>query len=350
MKQLDRLKYIYASLSLSPQTIESLHLVLKNLGGSVSNRQLYRDIKDVGIYFLKEDEHLEQRSLEFNRKVWLINKHTDATAITNFDIDTYMLGKATIPIGIAKGREESLVKIQSILSNHLNNSKIEHNANWDGNLLLSTNFYEVPYGKEFQLILNEFIWASANRRSLEIISYQGDSVSLYKSLRFPFKFNPLKIIYHRGCFFVAGVIPATKQCLVLDLNQVMGYKLTNDKFPVKQSQSLIESNLKNRFGISNNIDEKVYTVVLEFNAFTGKYVQNFFWHHSQQFEELPGGNWKLTLKCGLNRELLGWIYQWMADVKIISPAALIAIYSQQLKLIKKAQHSDSFYSNITQPK
>ena len=96
--------------------------------------------------------------------------------------------------------------------------------------------------------------------------------------------------------------------------------------------------------------KNVYTIVLEFNACTGTYIKNFFWHHSQQFEELPGGNWKLTLKCGLNRELLGWIYQWMADVKILSPMALIDVYSQQLKLIKKAQHSRLSYSNITQPK
>ena len=114
------------------------------------------------------------------------------------------LGKATLPLGIAKGRKESIVKIQSLLSNHFNNSKIEHNASWDGNILVSTNFYEIPYGEEFQGKLNEFIWASSNRRNIELIAYEGDSVSLYKSLKFPFKFKPIKIIYHRGCFFVAG--------------------------------------------------------------------------------------------------------------------------------------------------
>jgi predicted DNA-binding transcriptional regulator YafY len=349
MKQLDRLKHIYAALNHSPQTIGSLQDNFKNLGISVSSRQLYRDINDVSIYFLKADERLEQRNLEYNRKVWLINKHTDATPIDNYDIDTYLLGKATIPIGIARGRAASLSKIQSLLASHLSNSKIEH-ANWDSNSLLSTNFYEIPYDKDFQLKLNQFIWASSNRRVIEIISYEGDSVSLYKSLEFPFSFNPIKIIYHRGCFFVAGTIVLTKQCLVLDIYQIFNHKLTNDKFPIKPNLSIVEKNLKNRFGLNNNVDDKVYTIILEFNPTTAKYIQNFFWHHSQIFEEFPGGNWQLTLTCGINRELLGWIYQWMADVKILAPDNLKDLYAQQLKLIKKAQHSDIFYSNITQPK
>ncbi|MEJ5963040.1 helix-turn-helix transcriptional regulator [Pedobacter immunditicola] len=340
MKQLDRLKYIYLELNVAPQTIESLQGSLKSLAISVSKRQLYRDLNDVGIYFLKDSERLEQRNLEHNRKVWLINKYTDATPIDNFDIDTYLLGKATLPIGISKGRLASIQKIQSLLASHLSNSKIEHNANWDGNTLMGTNFHEITYGEDFQVKLNEFIWASSNRRSMEIISYGGDSISLNQLLQFPFKFNPVKIIYHRGCFFVAGTIAATRQCIVFDIYQILSHRLTNDKFPVKEHLAIVEDNLENRFGLTNNSDEKNYMVVLEFNAVRGNYIRHFFWHHSQKFEELPGGDWKLTLRCGINRELLGWIYQWMADVKILEPRLLKDIYAQQLKLIRKAQQHD----------
>ena len=350
MKQLDRLKHIYLELNVSPQTIESLQSSLKSLSVLVSKRQLYRDLNDVGIYFLKEGERLEQRNLEHNRKIWLINKYTDAIPIDNFDIDTYLLGKATLPIGISKGRFASIQKIQSLLASHLTNSRIEHNANWDGNTLVATNFNETTYGEDFQVKLNEFIWASSNRRSMEIISYEGDSVSLYQSMQFPFQFNPVKIIYHRGCFFVAGTMASSKHCIVLDISQITSHKLSNDKFPAKKHLSIVEQNLKNRFGLTPNADDKSYVIVLEFNAFTGKYIQNFFWHHSQQFVELPGGNWQLTLNCGINRELLGWIYQWMAAVNILQPPLLKDIYARQLKLIRKAPHNELFYSNITLPK
>ena len=350
MKQLERLKYIYSALSVSPQTIESLQNSLKNNAVTVSNRQLYRDLNDVGHFLLRDGERLEQRSLEFNRKVWLLNKDTDAISLTNYDIDTYLMGRATMPIGLINGRGDSIKKIQALLANHFSNSKIEYNANWDGTSIVSTHFYEITAGKHLQNCLSEMIWAASHRRSVEIISYDGDAVSLYKSLQFPFKFNPIKLIYHRGSFFVAGTIAATKQCLVLDTIQIKDYQLSNETFPVKQVLLSLEKNLRNRFGVSQNVDDDTYQMILEFNATTGKYVQTFFWHNSQKFEELSNGNCRLTFTCGINRELLGWIYQWMGDVKIIEPAILKYYYEEHLKLIQHTQYSDVFYSNITQPK
>jgi hypothetical protein len=349
MKQLDRLKYIYKALSVTPQTVESLQNSLEGLDVSVSTRQLYRDLNDVSLYFLKDDEQLAQKSMEFNRKVWFINKQTDAAALSNYDIDTYLIAKAATPIGLHLGRGESLQKIRTLLSNHLSNSKIEYNANWDGNTFSSTHFYEIPYGPQFKATLNEIIWATSNRRSIEILSYDGDSVSLFKSLKFPFKFNPVKFIYHRGGFFVAGLIASTNQCLVLDTFQIRTYKLSNDTFPVKKNLGIVDKNLGNRFGITQNMDEQTYQIILEFNAVTGTYVQTFFWHHTQKFEELESGNLQLTLNCGINRELLGWIYQWMGDVKIVAPPKLNDLYAEQLLLIQKARHSDLTYSNNTQP-
>ena len=34
----------------------------------------------------------------------------------------------------------------------------------------------------------------------------------------------------------------------------------------------------------------------------------------------------MTMRCGINRELGGWIFQWMNNVKIIEPPELIALY------------------------
>lgn len=350
VKQLDRLKHIYNALNGTPQTIESLQQNLISIGITISSRQLYRDLDDVGLYLLRDGERLEQRTLEFNRKLWLINKNTDAEAINNYDIDTYLIGKAVVPIGLLKGRRESLQRIQNLLANHLNNSKIENNANWDSNSLTSTHFNEVPYNKDFQVKLDEILWATSNRRSMEVLSYRGDSVSLYKSITFPFVFNPLKFIYHRGSFFVAGIIASTKQCLVLDAFQISEYKLSNNNFPVKKQLLDLERNLSNRFGLSHNMDEKVYRIILQFAFITGQYIQTVHWHHSQKFEKSQNGNWKVSLTCGINRELLGWIFHWMGNVKIIEPSILKDYYEEQLKLIHKAHDGENInYSNITQP-
>ncbi|WP_432714677.1 helix-turn-helix transcriptional regulator [Pedobacter sp.] len=349
MKQLDRLKHIYNALSVTPQTIESLQHSFKKLAVEISNRQLYRDIADVGAYFLKDGEILEEKSTEYNRKIWLLNRQTNAAAISNTDIDTFLIVRAIIPLAVAVGREESILKIESLMSSHLSNSKIENNANWHVNSIENTHFYEAYYGEAYQTCLNEMIWSASNRRSMEITAYDGDSVSLYKSIKFPLLFNPLKIIYHRGSFYVAGLIDSTKQCLVLDTHQIISYKLSNDTFPVKQNLLLLENNLKNRFGISQNIDDQVYMIVLEFSSTTGKYIHNLHWHHTQQFQELPDGNWQLTLTCGINRELMGWIYQWIDNVKIHQPEILKDYYLQHFNRIDDNQQGVLTYSNLTQP-
>lgn len=350
MKQLERLKQIYLLLSYEPQTIESIQSALKAQGAKISNRQLYRDLEDVGTYFLKADERLDQKYQEFNRKVYLINKNTSAETIDDYDIDTYLISRLIIPAGIRLGRKSSLSKFKTLFSVHLNNSKVEYNSNWDGISMLNTHFNEIAFNEQFQVILNEMLWSVANHRSIEVTSYSGDSVSLYRSLTIPFIFQPLKILYHRGSFYVAGLIASSRRCLVLDLAQVTGYKLSNQSFPFKKELGLIEKNLNGRFGITQNINDEVYDVILEFSTITGEYVMSHIWHHSQRQEMAVNGNLRVFFTCGINRELLGWIYMWMGNVKIIQPEILKTYFCEQFKLIQKAYSSDYLaYNNISQP-
>jgi hypothetical protein len=349
MKQLDRLKTISILLNELPQTIESLKLHFTELHVKVSSRQLYRDMEDVGQYFLRDGEKLEQRKMEFNRTMWLINKNVNAAQVNSYDIDTFLISNMTIPAGLAIGRKESLLKLRRLLSDHLYHSKVENNANLDRLSLVNTHFYEIPYNQQFQASLDSILWATANHRSLNIVKYNGDSVSLYRSLTFPIVFDPMKIIYHRGSFFVAGMVQSRKQCLVLDVYQIQEYTLSNQTFAFKNNLLFLEDKLKSRFGITQNINDDVYEVLLEFSSITGKYIKMHNWHHSQQFEELPGGNLRLQITCGINRELLGWIFQWMGNVKVLQPEILIDLYNEQLKLINKAKHEPLSYTNISQP-
>lgn len=350
MKQIERLHCLYKALTEGPQTIESLLSNIKEKGAEVSVRQLYRDLEDVKQYMLSCGEDLETRTREFNRKIWIINRHTNAQPITNYDIDTYFLSKATIPAAVSFGRKESFEKIYALLSEHLINSKIESNGNWGRKVVESTLFYQVTYEVHYQKVLDDILWATAHHRSIVIDEYDGDAVSLYKSLKFPVTFNPVKIIYHRGGFFVAGMVEATSPCLTLDIYQIKKYKLNNLTFSLNSYLETVEKNLSERFGISQNIDNNVYEIELEFSSVTGKYIESHFWHHSQRYERLPNGNLLLKLTCGINRELLGWIFQWMANVKIISPPILIDYFRKQLGIVVQTDENSSVnYFNILQP-
>lgn len=350
MKQLERLKHIYSLLSHAPQTIDSLQSALKSLGAEVSNRQLYRDLEDVGKYFLRDQERLELKNQEFNKKLYVINRHTGAVTINNYDIDTYFLNKLVIPLGISTCRKSSLDKFRDIFANHLNSSRVEHNSNWDGSSMQNTHFNEIMFDDQFQEKFNQILWSVSNHRAVEIISCKGDSVSMYRSISFPFIFHPLKILYHRGSFFVAGIIEASKRCLVLDLYQMTGFKLSNQSFPFKKENSILDRNLKARFGVGQNINDEVYDVIIEFASLTGEFVKSHVWHHSQTFELLPNGNVRLHLKCGINRELIGWTYMWMGHAKIIQPQILKDYHMEQMNSIREVNQSDQLvYNDFRQP-
>jgi hypothetical protein len=350
MKQLERLKLIYGLLSHSPQTIDSIQNALQALGTVVSNRQLYRDLDDVGNYFLRAEEKLELKNQEFNKKLYVINRNNGASTINNFDIDTYFINKLVIPAGIAIGRKSSLDKFRDIFANHLNSSKVENNASWDGLSMLNTHFNEIVFDQQFQDKFNQILWSVSNHRAIEIIACKGDSVSMYKSISFPFLFLAMKIIYHRGSFFVAGMVDGSRKCLVLDLYQITTFKLSNQTFPFKKEMAVLDKNLQGRFGVSQNINDEIYEVILDFASLTGEFVQAHTWHHTQRFEMLPNSNVRMYLNCGINRELIGWVYMWMGHVKIISPDVLKEYHHEQLESIHVAYNSEVLtYNDFRQP-
>jgi hypothetical protein len=60
----------------------------------------------------------------------------------------------------------------------------------------------------------------------------------------------------------------------------------------------------------------------------------------------------MKMHCGINRELFGWIFRWMGNVKIIGPAILKDLYLEQLDIMNKnyATNKTLDYSNIFKPK
>jgi predicted DNA-binding transcriptional regulator YafY len=107
--------------------------------------------------------------------------------------------------------------------------------------------------------------------------------------------------------------------------------------------------LKHRFGVSKNIDDKIYTIKLQFSESTGNFVQKLFWHPTQKITKHKK-NFILEMECGINRELVGWIFQWMHNIKILEPPELIDIYQQTLKEIEANKNVKSLFSRnmITQ--
>ena len=56
----------------------------------------------------------------------------------------------------------------------------------------------------------------------------------------------------------------------------------------------------------------------------------------------------MRLECGINRELLGWLFQWMYNIKIIEPPLLKDYYYKTLQEIMNVNQTKNplVYKNI----
>jgi hypothetical protein len=105
------------------------------------------------------------------------------------------------------------------------------------------------------------------------------------------------------------------------------------------------------FGISDPVNNEVYHIKLEFTKGFAESFKNFFWHHSQQWEQLPGGNYMLHLHCSIGRELIGFIAIGLDKMKIHQPQVLknlftkklrqtLAVYEQDLEINEEEANKD----------
>jgi hypothetical protein len=80
----------------------------------------------------------------------------------------------------------------------------------------------------------------------------------------------------------------------------------------------------------NKKNSNIYTIQIEISNVLSEFIQNHTWHHSQEFEKKKE-KILLTLTCGINRDLLGWLLQWMYTIKIIEPKILRTYYGRTIK-------------------
>jgi WYL domain len=166
-----------------------------------------------------------------------------------------------------------------------------------------------------------------------------------------FEFAPVQILYHRGTFLVAGIENTNQEVVIYEIGQLKKFELLDKGYNYEQLSKKINTDLAKRFGITKNINNEVYDIVLEFTSVTGSLVSKFFWHQTQRFEK-KNSIWFMTMQCGINRELLGWLFQWMFNIRVIEPPILQQKYDETLnEMIANRQKDKAFvYRNIFEPK
>jgi hypothetical protein len=252
---------------------------------------------------------------------------------------------------ITEVRGESINKFRDIVAKkimHLSKTKyaalpIEQNFN--------SHFFERKYTTAFNQMSEDIIWSIANNKIIEIINIYGDATNVSSDITYPFKLKPLLLVYHNGAYYMAGFIVKKNVLITIDLSKIVAYNITNQTFAYKESLPLAKAELQKRFGLTANIDNEIYEIELEFASITGEFISHYNWHITQTFTTLKNGNYRMKMHCGINRELFGWIFRWMGNVKIVGPKKLKDLYLQQLEIINKNYSSEQRlnYSNIFKP-
>ncbi|MFM6970790.1 MAG: helix-turn-helix transcriptional regulator [Sediminibacterium sp.] len=352
MKQIERLHFIYQLLEIEPRTVQDICKELAKAGYTTANRQIYNDLLQLEKSYLRKNQQLQITTGQHNQKTYRLVYTDSSISVTGYDVNSYQLSRLSMTTYITEGRGDSINKFRDIVAEkimHLSKTKyttlpIEQNFN--------SHFFERKYSADFNKISEDIIWSIANNKIIEIVDIYGDATAVTKEITYPIKLKALLLVYHNGAYYTAGFTEKKNEFLTIDLSKIVAYNITNQTFAHKKALPLAKAELQKRFGLTGNIDKEVYDIELEFSSITGEFLSHYHWHESQTFSILKNGNYHMKMHCGINRELFGWIFRWMGNVKIIGPQKLKELYLEQLTIINKnyATNQSLSYTNIFKPK
>jgi hypothetical protein len=351
MNQIERLHCIYQLLEIEPRTIQGICKELELKGYRTAQRQIYNDLTQLEKNYLRNNQALQITTGQHNQKTYRLVYSDISIAVTGFDVNSYQLSRLSMTTYITEGRGESINKFRDIVAKkimHLSKTKyaalpLEQNFN--------SHFFERKYSADFNQMSEDIIWSIANNKIIEVENVYGDATNVSSDITYPFKLKPLLLVYHNGAYYTAGFIAKNNLFITIDLSKIVAYNITNQTFAHKKLLPIAKAELQKRFGLTANIDNEVYDIELEFSSITGEFLSHYNWHLTQSFTRLKNGNYRMKMYCGINRELFGWIFRWMGNVKIIGPNKLKDLYLQQLDIINKNYSSSASlnYSNIFKP-
>ena len=340
---------IYNRLRQSPVTLDVLHDWTKRTGMNVSRRTLYRYLDDLAESIAFPGEKIVVIEGENNKKVWKIEFEKSATSLNQFDINSYYFLRNFVPQSLSAPREQSLQKLDQLVYATASKSRFEINVDANQMGFIRTDYIDALYNEQDHIFLEDIIWAIQQHRKISIENINFDIKYFPEGFAAKMMVFPLRLIYHFGMIYVGVFSPDVNRIIILPFNDIVKSSVTNDVFNPAAYYPLLDAYLANTFGITPNINDEIYDISLEFAGFTGQYIRQMNWHASQRFEEKKDGNLLLHLRCGLNRELLGFVLYFLHNVRVLQPLKLRDMVTERIKMIQDIYAKDEleYVSNYT---
>lgn len=328
---LERLIRIYNRLRRGPVTIEIISRWAKQADIQVSERQLYRDLHQLSVMSFSDGQSVIEYINEKNKKTWKLEYKEVSEKISAFDINSFFLLKNFAPLPILEERKASIEKFEKIIYKSFSQNNYQQYIQANELYMRKTNYYENMYGSEEHEKIEELIWTLHNKRVIIIEKDLINSANIdLANNSFPIDMYPMELVFHRGRVHLAG-FSKSKQFLLFAVDKDFDFKLTNETFNRKKLLTEYKSHFAKLFGISKPSDGKIYNIKLEFTKSYGEATKTFYWHESQKWEKLKNGNYLFTLQCSIGRELVGFIAQGLAMIKVHQPKILRDLVLKKLK-------------------
>ena len=278
----NRLRLVYTTLKTRPFSLDELTELYVASGYLKSRRQIQRDLKEVALFF-QEKESIKTFYV-LKEKYFHIQSSQVSIDATNESLALHHTGF-------------NLPKSKPIENS---NRAIIQEAISKNNLILIRNLKNDETGDNFSFIT----------KKIQII--------------------PVTLVFHRNNYYVGGYNVTQNRVVFYGVRQMEGITILPETCKTDDYSNLVSKELASRFGVTKNINSNIYTIQIEISNVLSEFIQNHTWHHSQEFEKKKG-KMLLTLTCGINRELLGWLLQWMYNIKIIEPKILRTYYERTIK-------------------
>lgn len=320
---MDKKIFIQILIQLLRQDWQTIDSIQKQLEKQITPRQIRTAIEKITSK-IADNETIRIAAGRHNRRAWkveTIEKTLVQIQTEEYDALTRRLARAVMPQVFSSIRQESLNKLMPLIEDSIR----------------ATHFYEHEAHEKMDQNLEKLVRAIDKSAKIRILAIHGDATSAKRLVNLPTLILPTQVIYHRGCFYLAAVDEPTKRVVTFQVDQ-LDIEETHESFTDKeQVRNQVENDLKRRFGITQNIDDNVYTIRLRFSNTTGAFSKGQFWHNEEGVEksENEDDSHILTCQCGINRELVGWIFQWMNNVKVLDPPQLVDLYNEQLARIEQ---------------
>ena len=326
---LHRLSLICQFLKEETYDCSTILFKLKQLGINVLKSQIYLDIEIINLHFLRKNEQLIETRVNKQKKVWKIIESTPNTTLTLDEVYKLSIIRNTLPVNL---EDNSIVcKINQLLTPTFNCSPDLVQLSNSKDSAFHSNFYQKEFNEKEFGVIKDLYGAIVHHKKINISKRILDATCI-DPRRTELLIKPISLIKHRGSMFLAG-LTGKETIIILDVCQIIKYTVTNTRFRNHSLLvDLLKQELTKRFGVSDNIDGKLYDIEIEFSSETGEYLKHFIWHPTQKFKPTNTG-YILTMKCGINRELVGWVFQFMNNVRILQPEILRILYLQQVNRI-----------------